>query len=447
MNISRISGSIRIGVRYSTDRWATESHLLPRLPHRLISTTTIIKNKEGKSSKDYKEWASKDAIEALEGFKARYANLNTSGGLKPASTFYQQIDANQIHLLRITEANMVPLNILRTHLGSHGEKGSEYETKLREYEEDILTGEGALNNGILANGIPIGSSVIPSEHLAFFTPRVSSTSLGLDGSDTPFNPPGGIFTRRMWAGGRMEWTKEANDPIKRMKVGDLIWEKTFVEEAELKKLGDGGEMIIVWARKEFGQKDDLETPLLIDKRSWIYRRAIDPSKASQSDSPLSNPSKPDLSSLSPPEGLQNPSLLFQTPANLFRYSALTFNPHAIHLSPPWAQKVEGHQGIVVHGPLNLSLLVRKWGREIAGWRLNNHGEFKDVHPTQDRRVLKSVDYRAKRPVYAEQPYWIGILEDGKSQDDQQHTVVAMQPDGKILMEATITSEVEVGSKA
>ncbi|PWN33428.1 uncharacterized protein FA14DRAFT_62081 [Meira miltonrushii] len=442
-----MSGGIRIAVRHSANRWANQSCSLPRLPHRLISTTTIIRSKEGKSSANYKEWASKEAIEALEGFKARYADLKTSDGLKPASTFYQQIDANQIHLLRITQANMVPLNILRTHLGSHGEKGSDYETKLREYEEDILTGEGALANGILANGIPTGSLVIPTEHLAFFTPRVSSTSLGLDGSDTPFNPPGGIFTRRMWAGGRMEWTKEANDPAKRMKVGDQIWEKTFVEEAELKKLGDGGEMILVWARKEFGQKDDLETPVLIDKRSWIYRRALDPSKVKQSETPSINLSKPDLSSLTPPEGLQNPTLLFQTPANLFRYSALTFNAHAIHLSPPWAQNVEGHQGIVVHGPLNLSLLIRKWGREIAGWRLSNHGEFKDVHPTQDRRVLKSVDYRAKKPVYAEQPYWIGILEDKNNQGDHQHTVVAMQPDGKVLMEATITSEVEIGSKA
>jgi len=441
MSVFKITGGSRIGIRYNNKKWINQACSLSRLDHRLISSTNIVQQ----TSKDYKEWASKEAIEALEGFNERYASFKKNGTLEPVSTFYQQIDPNQIHLLRITEANMIPLNILRTHLGSHGEKGEEYETKLKQYEEDILTGEGAIANGILANGIPIGSSVIPTEHLTFFTPRVSSTSLGLDGSDTPFNPPGGIFTRRMWAGGRMEWKKESNESLKRMKVGDQIWEKTFVEEAELKKLGNGGEMILVWARKEFGQEDDLENPLLIDRRSWIYQRALDPSKASESK--ITIPSKPDLPSLTPPEGLQNPTLLIQTPANLFRYSALTFNAHAIHLSPPWAQNVEGHKGIVVHGPLNLSLLVRKWGREIAGWRLNNHGEFKDVHPTQDRRVLKNVDYRAKKPIYAEQPYWIGIREDKNKQSDTQHTVVAMQPDGIVLMEATITSEVEIGSKA
>ena len=36
---------------------------------------------------------------------------------------------------------------------------------------------------------------------------------------------------------------------------------------------------------------------------------------------------------------------------LFRYSALTFNGHRIHYDLPYAQEVEGYDGLVVHGPL------------------------------------------------------------------------------------------------
>jgi hydroxyacyl-ACP dehydratase HTD2-like protein with hotdog domain len=41
---------------------------------------------------------------------------------------------------------------------------------------------------------------------------------------------------------------------------------------------------------------------------------------------------------------------------LFRYSAVTFNAHRIHYDRPYAMKVEGYPGLVVHGPLVVMLL-------------------------------------------------------------------------------------------
>jgi 3-methylfumaryl-CoA hydratase len=38
-------------------------------------------------------------------------------------------------------------------------------------------------------------------------------------------------------------------------------------------------------------------------------------------------------------------------AQVFRYSALTFNAHRIHYDLPYARDVEGYAGIVVQGPL------------------------------------------------------------------------------------------------
>lgn len=43
---------------------------------------------------------------------------------------------------------------------------------------------------------------------------------------------------------------------------------------------------------------------------------------------------------------------------LFRFSALTFNAHAIHLDRHHCRTVEGYPAPLVHGPLLVSLLLR-----------------------------------------------------------------------------------------
>ena len=45
-----------------------------------------------------------------------------------------------------------------------------------------------------------------------------------------------------------------------------------------------------------------------------------------------------------------------TPTLLFRYSAMTFNGHRIHYDQPYVTGVEGYAGLVVHGPLQASLM-------------------------------------------------------------------------------------------
>lgn len=411
---------------------------------RFLSTTCIVHDKKTgiSDSNKIEEWASEEAIEALNGFKARYADFlkGQDGKHKPLSSRTREVDHDQLHLLRLTKASMLPLG-LGGENDKSGKIGLEYEAHLCKNEEDVLLSEREISDKVWKHRIDGSSKLIPGEHLALLLPRVPSSSLGPDGSDTTFNPPGGVFTRRMWAGGHMEWTQnKKNRRIKTLLVNDRIDEKTYVEGAELKKSSKGDEMILVRIRKEFETND---APVLIDKRSWIYQRALSPSNAQPRVTAAVNPA-PDFASLSPPDGLLYPTLQYQTPANLFRYSALTFNAHAIHLSPPWAQQVEGHQGILVHGPLNLSLLIRKWGRDIAGWHLIENGKLFDRRPGQKKQSIKSVQYRAKSPVCAEQPYWIGIQEstsqtEQQSEGEQEHTVVAIKPDGKIIMEAKIKS--------
>lgn len=45
------------------------------------------------------------------------------------------------------------------------------------------------------------------------------------------------------------------------------------------------------------------------------------------------------------------------PVMLFRYSALTFNPHRIHYDQTYVTGEEGYPGLVVHGPLIATLMV------------------------------------------------------------------------------------------
>jgi 3-methylfumaryl-CoA hydratase len=45
------------------------------------------------------------------------------------------------------------------------------------------------------------------------------------------------------------------------------------------------------------------------------------------------------------------------PTLLFRYSALTYNAHRIHYDRDFARDVEGYPGLVVHGPLQATLMA------------------------------------------------------------------------------------------
>jgi hydroxyacyl-ACP dehydratase HTD2-like protein with hotdog domain len=337
---------------------------------------------------------SAEAREALEGFHSRY-DFN-----KPTTHLEQLIDANQINLTRLTLSSLIPLS---------NEK------------ESIYTPSSPCGQ---RGGPPLKSPTIPSEHLSFFTPRVGRSNLGKDGSDMSFNPPGGIFTRRMWAGGEMSFEKD-----NQLCIGDSAWESTTVEKAEWKQIKSkmGGEMIVVWVKKEIGNE---KGRCLIDRRSWIYQPAL------KGEQKISTPSMAPTEEIDGPDSISRSTRLQVDAPTLFRYSALTFNAHAIHLSLPWAQQVEGHPGIVVHGPLNLSLILRKWGQQIGGWSIDDDGRFTTEHGKHIRRI----QYRAKKPIYADETYFIGFSAlSSERQDDSSSKIMAVKADGQVAMEADITS--------
>ena len=78
--------------------------------------------------------------------------------------------------------------------------------------------------------------------------------------------------------------------------------------------------------------------------------------------------------------------LIPTAALLFRYSALTFNAHSIHLDKSYCREVEGHRNLLVHGPLSLTLMVELLGKHVA--------------KEDAGAVVKEIEYRNLALLYA-----------------------------------------------
>jgi hydroxyacyl-ACP dehydratase HTD2-like protein with hotdog domain len=263
------------------------------------------------------------------------------GSGKPVSIRKQIIDANQLQLLSLT-LNRTPTS---------------------------------------NNPPPVGTAVPPGYHLVYFTPSIVESELGLDGTDQTVNPLS-PYTRRMWAGGELQWTQDSNSLLR---VGQEIRETTRLLSAEPKKLKSGGEMLVVGVEKTFENEKGIA---LVDKRSWVFQKEITP------ENPLTVLPRPEEKDL--PNGDHTRDFC-QTDVTLFRFSALTFNAHKIHYSPDWCREVEGHRNSVVHGPLNLINMLDLWRDTSKGGSIE--------------AVPRSISYRAMSPLYVGEPYRI-LLEKG-----------------------------------
>ncbi|KAJ0164858.1 Mesaconyl-C(4)-CoA hydratase [Colletotrichum tanaceti] len=233
-----------------------------------------------------------------------------------------------------------------------------------------------------------GTPLPPGYHLVYFTPAGVEDELGADGTDRTFNAPA-PFTRRMWAGGRMRFV--GGTPLR---VGEEVEERTRLVAATPKTSRSGGPMVLVDVEKEFWGRDGLAVK---DRRSWIFRppEVVNVSRAAET----APPARPSSAAFGPSTSTDRADggggggvvrHLRWSPVGLFRFSALTFNGHMIHYNEPWARDVEGHPGVVVHGPLNLISMLDYW-RDVYG---------------RDGAEVREVGYRAVSPLYAGDEYTI-----------------------------------------
>ncbi len=173
-------------------------------------------------------------------------------------------------------------------------------------------------------------------HWCLAPPTATMAALGPDGHATKgeFLPPVPL-PRRMWAGGSIE-------TLSPLRLGDTVQRKSTIDDVTVKQ-GRSGTLCFVAVRHELSTARGLA---IRERHDIVYR-----DMPSGSNTPSVVPA---FEPASPPADLVWE--VQTSPVLLFRYSALTFNGHRIHYDHRYVTEVEGYDGLVVHGPLQASLL-------------------------------------------------------------------------------------------
>ena len=228
----------------------------------------------------------------------------------------------------------------------------------------------------------------PFFHQIYFWEAYSADLLGHDG-----HPKVGVagiipdlgLPNRMWAGGRLQFKHP-------MRAGVPAQKQSVVENAETKQ-GRRGQLGFVTLRHDIMQDEVL---CVREFQDLVYLNAPDPS------APKPAPA------LAPEDEDTCCEAIF-TSTDLFRYSALTFNGHKIHYDLEHTRNVEGHDHLVVHGPLLAQRLM--------------------LIATAELGSLKEFQFRAKSPVLCGEK--IGFCRKGSQ-------LWVRGADGRLCMEATAT---------
>ncbi|KAJ7063339.1 hypothetical protein C8F01DRAFT_1132598 [Mycena amicta] len=175
-------------------------------------------------------------------------------------------------------------------------------------------------------------------HLAFFHARTPESQLSEDGTDgaVEFGPPS-PFTRRMWASGLIRW--DINNPLR---VGEKAVSTSHFGSVQKKAFDTNNPMVFV-TQKIVIAAEGQKQPSITEERSHVYA-AVSPNTTPRAVKDI--PATADFS-----------FSFIPTLTTLFRFSALMFNSHLIHLDRDWAQQRRGYPERLVHGPLTALMML------------------------------------------------------------------------------------------
>ena len=178
-----------------------------------------------------------------------------------------------------------------------------------------------------AGDVPLGI------HWCLTLDAVSGSSLSEDGHPKRggFLPPVPL-PARMWAGGDITH-------LAPLRVGQTVTRRSTIADITAKQ-GSSGPLVFVVVQHEYLSGDEV---CIQEKQTIVYRDITVPK------SEKTPPVEPDPNTLR--------SRLTPDSVLLFRYSALTFNAHRIHYDHTYATETEAYSGVVVHGPLQATLLL------------------------------------------------------------------------------------------
>ena len=221
-----------------------------------------------------------------------------------------------------------------------------------------------LDDAAAANTQP-GDPLPELWHWLYFLPMVPMAEIGADGHPKRggFLPPIAL-DRRMWAGGRLIF----HEPLR---IGDDVRQRSEIVKI-VEKEGKAGRMVFVTVRHEVSSARGLAVE---EEQDIVY---VAMPKSFTPPAPVPAPADP---------GWSEPVAV--DPVLLFRFSAVTFNGHRIHYDRTYARQEEFYPGLVVHGPLQATLLVRLAARTLG--RMPAEVSYRGVSPLfdGDRLVLEA----------------------------------------------------------
>ncbi|KAI9924357.1 hypothetical protein AWENTII_003906 [Aspergillus wentii] len=232
-------------------------------------------------------------------------------------------------------------------------------------------------------------------HLVYFPPQVTLSQLLPDGTDS-LHSPGQPFNRRLWAGGRVRFPTIGGGPfldgsravcietIRNVVVkGQEGKEKVVVSiERRVGTVEEGESSEDVKRRLWTPNEEDVGESSVIETRDLVFMRektqeqiSHDKEHFEKNHRIVKSPSDPEFRHKIKP-----------TKALLFRFSALTFNAHSIHLDKTYTQDMEGFRNLLIHGPLTLTLLLA----------------VLQAYLPKSNRVIKGIEYKNLAPLYVEE---------------------------------------------
>ncbi|MEP9379167.1 MaoC family dehydratase N-terminal domain-containing protein [Aquabacter sp. CN5-332] len=204
-------------------------------------------------------------------------------------------------------------------------------------------------------------------HFCLTQPAAQMSALGEDGHPARggFLPPIPL-PRRMWAGSTLTFHSD-------LKIGETVRRVSHIADVVLKE-GRTGPLCLVTVQHDI---DADGRAILSESQTIVYLGLGDAAKTAAAPAP---------------EGRHRQEVAPSTPL-LFRYSAITFNGHRIHYDRAYATQAEGYPGLVVHGPLQATLLLR-YAAELR------------VAP------LARFTFRSLSPLFDTEPFLMHAVEEG-----------------------------------
>ncbi|KAL4950391.1 hypothetical protein BDW69DRAFT_58084 [Aspergillus filifer] len=233
-----------------------------------------------------------------------------------------------------------------------------------------------------------------AHHLIYFPPQVTLGQLLPDGTDT-LHFPGEPFNRRLWSGGSVRYLGskqillDGSRAVCAERISDVITkgqpgeEKIIVKiERHIDTVRESDTEFDVRERIWNNGKNIEAQASIIETRDLVFMRdktadqlAKDKATFSHASRTIKSPTDPEFRYKMKPNK-----------ALLFRFSALTFNAHFIHLDQAYTRDVEGYRNLLVHGPLTLTLLLTALRHHLHGKHL----------------VLRNIEYKNLAAVYVDE---------------------------------------------